>query len=166
MALNSTPRSARFAQFMHDTNSPRQSQANAAEPEEYSPTPISQERIEAIRNAPTAQPAGVPTDSPFYDHAKNILTPAPITQDQKADAYDHYHLAKTPAELSTRLQGLNLPADLHGALVNAKTSSMPVKSHADKVMDGINRMTAINPRDLEIAESHPKLLAAFLAGNE
>lgn len=126
------------------------------EPAEYSsaPSPVT---------APA--PSSLPVDSPFYPHAERILTPAPITQDQKADAFDHFYAAKTPQELSTRLQALGLPAEVHSALVDAKTASMPVKSHMDKIVEAVNKLAAMNPQLREIGESHPALLKAFLAGD-
>jgi hypothetical protein len=112
------------------------------------------------------QAAGVPENSPFYDHAKNILTPAPVDQDTKADAYDHFYAAKSPAELSTRLQGLDLPDDVHQQLLDAKQSVMPVATAQDRVVEAITRMANLPPATLELAEQHSNVLKALLAGSD
>jgi hypothetical protein len=138
---------------MHDANSPRQNQAAASEEDS---------------NASTAAPApsSVPESSPFFDKAKKILDLASVDMDTKANAWTHYHTAKTPQELATRLTGLNLPADLHSQLVDAKQSSMPKPTHADKIVEAITRMASIPRATLDLVEKSPNLLRAFLSASK
>ena len=152
MATDPTPRSARY------------SQSNRAAVKSYVSTPISEERKNQIRNAPLVN--AQPIDPRLIDHAKNILTPAPLDQDTKANAWEHYHLAKTPAELSTRLQGLNLPTDVQTQLLDAKQSVTPEPTAADKVTEVIQRMARIPQAALDLAEKHPTVLKSLLAGSE
>jgi hypothetical protein len=90
----------------------------------------------------------------LHDHAKDILTPAPITQDQKAGAWDHFHTTKSSAELTGRLHSLPLPEDLKQQLVNAKKYNDPVPTHVDKIITAIHRMAAMDPRLLDLAEKN------------
>jgi hypothetical protein len=117
---------------------------------------------------PEGEPAPVivPESSAFYDHAKAILTPAPIMQDQRADAWDHYHLAKTPRELSTRLQGLGLPPDVQQQLLDAKQSSRPEPTPLDRAVEAVKRLASIPQATLDVAERSPNVLKALLAGSD
>lgn len=96
------------------------------------------------------------------DHAENILTPAPLDDSVKADAWDHYHLAKSPKELSGRLASLNLPADVTQQLLDAKRLTTPSPTAADKVADAIQMMGRMEPRTLDWAEANIEQFMAML----
>ena len=126
--------------------------------------PVSVPAASSPQVAPASPaPSTVPTDSPFYDPAKQILTTAPLDDATRADVWDHFYAAKTPQELSTRLQSLSLPADISQQLWDAKKHTMPVPSATDKLVEAIKRMAAMDPRTLDLAESHSNVLKSFLA---
>lgn len=101
--------------------------------------------------------------SPFQDHAAPILAGDPTINDQqRSDLWDAFH-TKSPEELTQHLASLAVPDDLKHKLFQAKQASMPATPPVDKVTDAIHRMTALDPKVLDVAESHPNVLKAFQA---
>lgn len=103
------------------------------------------------------------TASPFLDSAKPILAAHPaITDDQRADLWDIFHNSKDSGELAQHLQPLAIPDDLKHHLFVAKDATappVPVKvAPIDKVTDAIKRISQLDPKVVDLAESHPNVL--------
>ena len=97
--------------------------------------------------------------SPFMDRASPILAADPALSDQnRADLWDIFHQSKDPAELTQKLAPLAIPDDTKHKLWEAKQSAAPVAPPVDKVTAAMQRMTSIDPKVLEVAESHPNVL--------
>jgi hypothetical protein len=136
----------------------------------YSDDYISKLPIGMVRNhyavtRATSQEPAQSIDPRLIDHAKRILMPSLLDQDTKATAWDHYFAAKTPTELSARLQTLNLPTDVHQQLVDAKQATMPVLTPVDKAVEAVKKLASMDPRTLDLAENHNHVFQAFLAGS-
>jgi hypothetical protein len=99
--------------------------------------------------------------SPFQDHAAPILQGEPtITDQQRSDLWDAFH-SKSPDELVQHLAPLAIPDETKHKLFQAKQASMPVAPPVDKVTEAVQRVAALDPKVLDIAESHPNILKAF-----
>jgi hypothetical protein len=104
------------------------------------------------------------TPSPFVDHAAPLLAGEPsITDDQRADLHDIFHGSKDPAELTQKLLPLDVPDDLKQQLVDKKKLISPVTEPVDKVAAAMEKMKALDPQTLELAESHPNVLKVMTA---
>lgn len=105
------------------------------------------------------------TQSPFTDHAAPILSGDPILSDEnRADLWDTFNQSKDPAELTQKLMPLaHVPDDTKHQLIIAKTRSMPAADPSDKVITAVNKMKAMAPADLELAEAHPTMLKTLVA---
>ena len=97
----------------------------------------------------------------FHDHARDILSPAPLGDEAKALLWDHYHGAQDSAELAARLN--SVPGDdlLKQQLIQAKKLSDPELTATDKVTDVIGRIARMDKSTLQIAEAHPHILSAL-----
>ena len=96
----------------------------------------------------------------FHDHAKDVLAAdSTLSDEQKADLWETWHDAKTPQELSERLNGVPVPADVAQALLVAKQRTMPEEPHA---MRAIRHMATLDPAQLDLAENHPGVLQTLL----
>ena len=109
------------------------------------------------------QSAAPATASPFLDPAKPILAAHPaITDDQRADLWDIFHQSKDSGELAQHLQPLGIPDALKHHLFVAKDATappVPVKvAPIDKVTDAIKRISQLDPKVVDLAESHPNVL--------
>lgn len=99
--------------------------------------------------------------SPFMDHASPILQAEPsITDQQRSDLWDAFH-TKNAEELTQHLAPMAIPDDLKHKLWTAKQASSPVAPPVDKVTEAVQRMVALDPKTLDVAEAHPNLLKAF-----
>jgi hypothetical protein len=104
------------------------------------------------------------TPSPFQDHAAPILAGEPsITDDQRANLHDIFHGSKDPNELASKLSSFPVPDDLKHKLWTAKQASTSSAPPVDKVTEAVQRLAAMDPQTLDVAESHPNLLKAFTA---
>lgn len=113
--------------------------------------------------------------SPFMDHASPILAGDPVLSDaNRADLWDIFHSSKDPNELAQHLQSLATPADptkqplvvpedTKKRLWEAKQKSMPVAGPVDKVTAAMTQLSQIDPKVLEVAESHPNVLKVLTA---
>ena len=97
----------------------------------------------------------------FHDHARDILSATPIDDESKVALWDHYHGAQTSAELAARLQGVPVDDFLKQLLIAAKKLSDPELTPTEKVTDVIGRISKMDKRTLQIAESHPNILRAL-----
>ena len=109
------------------------------------------------------QSAAPATASPFLDPAKPILAAHPaITDDQRADLWDIFHQSKDSGELAQHLQPLDIPDDLKHHLFVAKDATAPASEPkvppVDKVTAAIHRVAQIDPKVLDLAETHPNVL--------
>lgn len=101
------------------------------------------------------------TASPFLDPAKPILAAHPaITDDQRADLWDVFHDSKNSSDLASKLQPMAIPDDLKHHLFVAKDATAPAPGPAplDKVTAAIERVTKMDPKVLDLAETHPNVL--------
>lgn len=102
--------------------------------------------------------------SPFMDHAAPVLAGDPaLTDEHRANLWDAFHTSKDPNELVQKLAPLAIPDDTKHRLFQAKQASMPAVPPVDKVTAAITRMTSIDPKTLELAESHPNVLKVMTA---
>jgi hypothetical protein len=100
--------------------------------------------------------------SPFQDHASPILQGEPTINDQqRSELWDTFHQSKDPNELVQKLTPLAIPDDLKHKLFQAKQTSMPAPPPVDKVTEAVQKMVALDPKVLDVAEAHPNLLKAF-----
>ena len=101
------------------------------------------------------------TPNPFMDHAAPVLAGEPTINDQqKSELWDAFH-SKSPDELIQHLTPLSVPDEFKKRLLDAKHASMPVKPPVDKVTEAVQRVAALDPKVLDVAESHPNILKAF-----
>jgi hypothetical protein len=104
--------------------------------------------------------------SPFLDPAAPILRAHPdITDEDRAALWDEFHNSKDSAELANKLQPLNVPDELKHKLFVTKDATAPAAKPAalDKVTAAINRVKDMDPKILDLAESHPNVLKALTA---
>ena len=67
--------------------------------------------------------------NPFVSPAESILRATPgITDDVRADLFDHFHQSATPDELAQRIATIAVPDSLKAALHDAKTEELHRKS--------------------------------------
>jgi hypothetical protein len=97
------------------------------------------------------------SDARLHDHAKDILSNAPLDDSTKADLWDHWHDARDTHELSTRLADMDIPSDVAESLIAAKKLSEPSLTALDRATAAIHRMTQIDPQTLELAEKYPNV---------
>lgn len=101
---------------------------------------------------------------PLTDPAGPILAGDPaLNDDQRADLWDIFHTSKDPQQLASHLQLMAVPEDTKQKLFQAKSQSTPVLSPVDKTTQAINKIAEIDPKVLELAESHPKVTAALVS---
>jgi hypothetical protein len=98
----------------------------------------------------------------LIDHAKLILLHAPMTQDEKASAWDQFHNARDSADLTARLANVSMPDEVKASLVAGKKLSEPEPTPVDKAAAAIHRMSELDSKILELAESHPSVFRALL----
>lgn len=101
---------------------------------------------------------------PRQDQAFEILNPADLDNEIKAQAWDHFHHSKTAEELQQRLSQVDLPVHVEQQLINAKQSSevvaaKPMPTSVDRTMKALTRLTAIPKNVLDLAEKHPHVAA-------
>lgn len=102
--------------------------------------------------------------SPFTDPAKSILAGDPALDDAaRADLWDTFHDSKDPAELAQKLQPLVVPDDTKRQLYLAKQQLGAVAPPVSKATAAINGLAQIDPRVLDLAESHPNVLKILTA---
>lgn len=102
--------------------------------------------------------------APFVDPAAPLLAASPEIDDAKrADLWDVFHNAKDPNELAQQLQKVAIPDDLKLGLFDAKKKLSVLPSPVDRATEAINRIAQIDPKVLDLAESHPNVTKAFLA---
>lgn len=98
------------------------------------------------------------TPSPFLDHAAPILSAEPsINDDQRAELWDAFY-SKNADELAQHLAPLAIPDDTKHKLFQAKQLSMPAPAPLDKAAAAIKAVANIDPKVLDIAETHPNVL--------
>lgn len=101
--------------------------------------------------------------SPFMDHAAPILQGDPaLSDEQRADLWDAFQ-TKSPEELVDHLQPLAIPEDTKHQLWTAKKMAVTPTEPLDKTAAAIQRMTQLDPKTLELAESHPNVLKVLVA---
>src|SRR6202789_3588023 len=102
-------------------------------------------------------------DTPFMDHAAPILAGSPDLDDQKrADLWDIFHNSKSSDALAQHLQSVEAPDEVKQQLFEAKKSTTPAAKPVDKATAALARMSAIDPKLLDLAESHPKVTALLV----
>jgi hypothetical protein len=109
---------------------------------------------------------------PYMDHAEPVLRKHGVDDDLAAEVWGIFHGSKTSAELSTKLQPLDIPNEVKHDLVLAKQKNDPApgwESRLEKVVDAIKRITKMNltpARDgksvLKLRESHPNVMRALV----
>jgi hypothetical protein len=101
--------------------------------------------------------------TPFADPAEPILRGVPgITDDERADLWDAFH-SKSADELAQHLQPLAIPEEHKNRLYQAKQMSMPAPAPLDKATQAIKAVATIDPKVLDMAETHPNVLKVLSA---
>jgi hypothetical protein len=106
------------------------------------------------------------TPSPYADPAAPVLAAHPnITDEDRADLWDVFHNSKDSGELAQKLQPMNVPDDLKHKLFVTKDATAPAAKPAalDKVTAAIQRVKDLDPKVLDLAETHPNVLKALTA---
>jgi hypothetical protein len=104
------------------------------------------------------------TPSPYADPAAPVLAAHPsITDEDRADLWDIFHNSKDSSDLANKLQPMNVPDDLKHKLFVTKDATAPAAKPApvDKVSAAIARVRDLDPKALELAETHPNVLKAL-----
>jgi hypothetical protein len=102
-------------------------------------------------------------DSRLHDHAKDMLSNAPLTDDEKASAWDHFHDARDSTDLTGRLANVSMPEEIRASLIAAKQLSEPEPTPMDRVTAAINHLSKLDKNVLDIAENHPRVLQTLAA---
>jgi len=102
-------------------------------------------------------------DPRLHDHAKEILSNAPLDDSTKATLWDHWHDARDVHELSTRLAAMDIPSDVAESLIAAKKLSEPEPTPTEKLTAAINHLAKVDKNVLDIAEAHPRVLQTLVA---
>ena len=99
------------------------------------------------------------------DHARDILTDAPISDSEKEQLWEIFHDSVTADDLARNLS-LVPPelVDVAKKLVEAKKLSDPVATALTPVTAALNHLTTIDPKVLNLAETHPQVMNSLLAG--
>jgi hypothetical protein len=98
----------------------------------------------------------------FVDPAQPILAGAPsITDEDRANLWDVFHNSKDHNELVRHLTPAAIPDSLKAQLYEAKKKNAPVVEPLDKVTEAVRRVSQIDPKVLDLAESHPNVLKAL-----
>lgn len=102
--------------------------------------------------------------TPFDDVAAPILKGDPALSDEsRAQLWDVFHGTKNPDELAEKLQTLAVPEDTKKNLYHAKQKSMPPVSPVRGVTDAMQMLANMDPKVLDIAETHPNVLKTLTA---
>lgn len=103
------------------------------------------------------------TPQPFLDHARPILDgDSALSDEHRADLWDIFHSSKSADELAHHLQPLSVSDDTKQALHEAKQKSTPEPAPADHIVDALTRLSNMDPKIVELAESHPNILKAIV----
>lgn len=113
----------------------------------------------------------MPDQDPFTDHAAPILAGDPSLSDEnRAELWDIFHGSKSPEELVQKLQVLAVPDDTKKRLYDEKKLTVPpTVEPISRIATAITQMTQMDPKALDVAESHPtvfKTLTAALTAPE
>ena len=95
-----------------------------------------------------------------------LLQHLPISQDLKADLWDAVYNARNPDDLAHSLKKFEIPPHIAAALIVAKRlldTEHPEPSRADKVKAAAQQMSQIDPKLLDLIETHPAVLKHLLA---
>lgn len=99
--------------------------------------------------------------NPFTDHAAPVLSADPTLSDEsRASLWDAFH-NKSADELVQHLHEQDISPDTKQSLFEAKKASMPAPTPHDTVVAAIQRMAQLDPKVLDLAESHPTVLKAL-----
>lgn len=104
------------------------------------------------------------TPQPFLDHARPILDSDPALSDEhRADLWDIFHSSKNADELAHHLQPLSVSDATKQALHEAKQKNTPEPAPADHIVNALTRLSTMDPKILELAESHPNILKTIVS---
>lgn len=120
-------------------------------------------RYEASHPPPQVQPQEE-TPTPVLDAAAKILYGEPgITDDDRANIWDLYHVSKDSSELADHLQNISvLPDDTKHRLFRTKQLAEPAPSALDRAVIALSKLNTLDPKVLELAESHPTVAKSFV----
>src|SRR5712691_2914748 len=105
-------------------------------------------------------------DPRLHDSAKDILANAPMDDEPKALAWDHFYNSSTPDDLARNLLSVTgMPADVAEQLIEAKrvSTQTPVSASITPVLAALDHISQMDRRTLEVAEQHPTLLNHLIA---
>ena len=104
------------------------------------------------------------SDMKFIDHAYPVLHGEPTIGDtQRESLWDLFHQSQNATELAARLHPMPLHPDLKQKLLKAKNKPDVEYNDLDRAVEAIHRMKAMDPQTLELAESHPVTLKAWIS---
>lgn len=102
---------------------------------------------------------------PYLDNAKRILgDESSLDKSDRSNLWEIVHSTRDMKELSQRLANTDIPAHVEEALLAAKKLAEPKAPEPEShpVLDALNRLVKIDPKVVEIAESHPTVLRHFV----
>jgi hypothetical protein len=103
----------------------------------------------------------------FRDHAFAVLHGEPtLTDNQRADLWSRFHAAKNTTELAAQLQPMPLRPDLKSQLLYAKNKPSIEYDALDKTVEAVKRLSTLDSKVLELAESHPAVMNALMSDIE
>jgi len=100
-------------------------------------------------------------DPKLVDHAKLILQDAPISNEDKAVAWDIYHDSRTAEIFARKIAAVSIPDQLKRALYAAKQKSLAPDSNSSVVDKAVEAFTRLPNNVLDVSERHP-FVAKFL----
>ena len=104
------------------------------------------------------------SQAPFVDPAAPILAGDPALSDEnRASLWDVFHSTKDHNELVQKLATIAAPEDTKQRLVKAKQQMSPAPAPVEKATAALQKLTEIDPKVLDLAESHPTIAKAFIA---
>jgi hypothetical protein len=100
---------------------------------------------------------------PYIEPAAPILSQSlDVNDDDRAELFDIFHDSKSSDELASKLQTHDAPDELKQQLIGAKRATDVPPSAVDKTVGALKRLAQVDPRTLDLAESHPNVMKLVL----
>ena len=90
---------------------------------------------------------------PFEDAAAPLLSAEPsLTDAQRSDAWEAYHLSDSHIDLANRLAPMVIPSQLKQQLTDARQQQLKPIEPVDRVVAALEKLKDIHPDALDAAE--------------